>query len=341
MNAFKTGILRKQKQPKILIGKLDCEGISRLLNSGFSLTETLDLLQSKDNTAAFDHLRKELAQGKLLSACFTDITPRIYRRHLSAFLQYLPFPEALALTVSITRESDAMRKKYLRNLLYPSLLFIGTVLGMVIFNEFCFPALYSLIESFNGDPSLYLHMHTVIRILTSAVILVLVITFFILLWIMVKGIQIKSYQFMQKHFPDSMLIQYVSAEFIRFFRECIHCNIHTRKTLQIIADIPNRPLTAYLAATVSESLSQGTRFLEAVDSPALDSLLLKFIRIAVYSSDLENMLTGYLDLSQQRLDRQCRRITNTVQLISYAMIGVVLVFVYQVLMLPMNILTQI
>ncbi|NLH92563.1 MAG: hypothetical protein GX481_08975, partial [Atopobium sp.] len=96
----------------------------------------------------------------------------------------------------------------------------------------------------------------------------------------------------------------------------------------------------FLAEEIEKSLLAGDKFETAVDSPYLDPVLARFMKIAVYASDMEQMMSGYLELCRDRIRRQCRRLTRTIQLVSYAAIGVILILVYQLLMLPLTVMSQ-
>ena len=52
------------------------------------------------------------------------------------------------------------------------------------------------------------------------------------------------------------------------------------------------------------------------------------------------MLESYLQLARKRVQQKTKRLTAVVQVCAYGIIGMVLILVYQVLMLPMSMLSQ-
>ena len=65
------------------------------------------------------------------------------------------------------------------------------------------------------------------------------------------------------------------------------------------------------------------------------------MKLAVYSGNAEEMLKGYLEMSEEKGRLRIERITRSIQAASYACIGIVLILIYQILMMPLQILTQI
>ncbi len=110
--------------------------------------------------------------------------------------------------------------------------------------------------------------------------------------------------------------------------------------MQILMNTTEKPVISDIALKIDQSLKSGKSFENALDTPFLDTALCRLLKIAVYSSDMENMLDGYLEIAQQQAERKCRRITYAVQLLSYASISLILILVYQILMLPLQIISS-
>ena len=64
------------------------------------------------------------------------------------------------------------------------------------------------------------------------------------------------------------------------------------------------------------------------------------MKTAVYSSDCERMLEGYLEMTRVRTETQIRRFSRTVQFVSYLMIGIMIVLMYRLLLMPVNMMQQ-
>ena len=298
------------------------------------------LLKGKNNREVFGYIEKMLNDGNNLPQFFPDLCPKQYRAYLSGFLKCLSFSDSLSLANEVVIGEEAQKKEYFRGLFYPCLMFLLTVAGILLFNEFCFPPLLSMMEGFHVKSGNYEITRLLFRVFSGSVILALSAALLLLFYYTRLPNQVKGYILLSRRFPDSIFVQYESTDFIRFFLQCIRMNVSTRETIRILRDIPQKPVIAFLAKTLETSLLEGNPFEQAVRMPWLDPALLRFLKIAFYSSEMESMLEGYLQMSQERSRRQCRKITRIIQAFSYLSIGAVLILVYQILMLPLSILNR-
>ena len=308
--------------------------------NGFTLQDALSLLESPSNKAVFDMIREKLKNGDELTGFFADLCPKSYRTYLSGFLKCLSFSESLTLCMEVVNGEEAQKKEYRRGLFYPCMMFLCTIAGVILFNEACFPPLLSMMRGFHVEGNNYETLRIFLRIFSVTVILILTACLIVLFWYRKESHRVAGYRLCARYLPSSIYVQYESVDFIRFFLQCIRMSVPTRESIRILASIDHKPVIRFLAETIERALLSGDSFEEAVDIPWLDPSLLRFLKIAFYSSEMESMLEGYLEMAHERSRRQCIRITRTVQILSYACIGVILILVYEVLMLPLQILTQ-
>ena len=331
---------KKLRQRRTSIDRLDYEGIARLMANGFTLQDTLHLLESPANQMVFQEIETRLQNGEELTSFFPDCCPKAYRMSLEGFLKCLSFSEALSLCLEVVNGEQQQRQEYRKGLFYPCMMFLCTLAGVILFNEFCFPPLLSMMKGFHVESTHYDLLRVGFRLLSGSVILLLLLSSAILLFFRQKSHRIQGYLLCAKYAPNSIYIQYESTDFIRFFLQCVRMHVPTRESLRILASIEQKPVICFLARTIETALVNGDSFEEALDVPWLDPSLLRFLKIALYSSEMESILERYLEMARQRSIRQCKRITKSVQILSYACIGVILILVYEVLMLPLQILTQ-
>ena len=133
----------------------------------------------------------------------------------------------------------------------------------------------------------------------------------------------------------------IRQNFTRFFLECVRQKLSTIQCMDILMHLPGRPVVSYIARMLDQEMRKGSSLEDAVHTDLLESSLSRFMKTAIYSSDCEKMLEGYLEMVEERKKRQIRRLTTAVQLVSYTLIGIVIVTIYRVLMIPMTMIQQI
>ena len=330
-----------QKRRRILIDREDCQGIQKLMESGFTLQESMELLSSRKSSEAFAAIRKRLEDGEEAASFFQDYCPKDYRGYFSGFLQTLSFRECLSLSIAIAEGDRKEKEAIQRKLFYPCAMLVAVIAGIFLFTEFCFPPLLSMVKSFHGDTEQYVLIQKVLKNACMILAIILAVLAAMVLSFLPEARQKQGYQLLQKLLPDSLLVQYVSMDFIRFFHQCLSRNIPTRRSLHLLETISHKPVIRFLAEEIEKGLLEGNPLEQAVDLPCLDPALARFMKLAVYSGNAEEMLKGYLEMSEEKGRLRIARITRTIQAASYACIGIVLILIYQILMMPLQILTQI
>jgi competence protein ComGB len=310
------------------------------MQNGFTLQDSLQLLESSRNHEAFEKIRSQLSAGSSASEALLGFCPPVYRRYLEGFLQILPLQESLTLSIRTVQQEESQRKEYRKGLLYPCALFLATVVGLILFNELCFPPLLSMMRGFRVSLDSFAGFHAAARVISSVLIIMLACAGVCTAWFLQEPHQIRGYQILKRILPQSMIIQYASMDLIRFFLECTKMGIHTKQSIAVMKGISHRPIICFLAGEIEQSLIAGDSFEHAVDSPYLDTALTRFMKIAVYSANLETMMEGYLTMSLERVHRQCAVLTRVIQICCYAGIGAILIMVYQILLMPLSIMSQ-
>ncbi|MBQ6489658.1 MAG: type II secretion system F family protein [Solobacterium sp.] len=338
---MKTDISIFRRQRRILLEPFDCEGILSLLNAGFSLRQCLHVLEDERNTECFAKMRSQLENGEPGDRVMTDFCPDKYRRYLEGFIQVLPVKKALGLSIRMANARQASRKQYLSQAAYPLSMFLLMLCGCLLFSEFCFPALLSMMEGFRIDLSFYSRIASAVRLVSSSLLAFVIIVLILTAVCTRRKYRIKAYCFIASKGILPVIREYVSARFILFYTQCIEMDLHTMQSLQILKSLDSQPLIRMLAAGMDEALRDGNAFEEAMHSRYLDPSLYRFMRIAVHTEGAGNMMNSYLQMSSLRMQRKLKRYSEVIRLVSYAGVGVMLIIVYRILMMPLSVLSDI
>lgn len=312
----------------------------RLMNNGFTLSDAMHIAEEKRNSQCLQLIKERLQNGERVSEFFAMYCPLSLKPYFSGFIQYLPFHQSLQLSIAVVNDQKKQKDIYRKGLIYPCMMLVLTIAGAMIFNMVILPSLNGLMISFHTAGTDFKLLQMIIQIIAAVLAVGSVAAFILYLYLAQKKNMVKGYCAMQKLFPDSIWIQKASQDFVRFFLECIRMDIKTKQSMEILKGMTYKPLVAFIASEIDSSLMDGERMEAAVNSIYIDTSLKRFFKIALYSSDMEKMLEGYLEMSSYRLLRQSRIFTKTVQAVSYCSIGLILIVIYQALMLPITMLSQ-
>lgn len=311
------------------------------MENGFSFTDTLQILKTKRNEHRIKYVLEKLEQGQTFKEVFSMLLPKGYRRYFNNFIRYLPVLESMRISVELATHEEKMKQKMMKDMVYPVVMLFVMFIGMYLFNGFVFPQMMTLMTSFEINVTSYYFLRSFIQLLSWLVTILLVVG--LLLWVVFQEPNRKCwlYRVLVKYVPDSLMVQKASAEFARYFLECVRVRISTIQTMKILLDIKEKPLVRLIAKELNDSLSKGESFEETLHTPFVEHALQQFFQIALHGSNCEKMLEGYLVMNQQRHIKQVRIFTRSVQLSCYGTIGLILLVIYQILMLPMQMLQNI
>ena len=311
------------------------------MENGFSFTDTLQILKTKRNERRITQVLEKLEQGQTFKEAFSLLLPHCYRRYFNNFIRYLPVLESMRISVELATHEENMKHKMMKDMVYPIVMLFVMFIGMYLFNGFVFPQMMTLMTSFEINVSSYYFLRSLIQLLSWLVTILFVVG--MLLWVVFQEPNRKCwlYRVLVKYVPDSLMVQKASAEFARYFLECVRVRISTKQTMKILLDMKEKPLVRLIAQELNDALSKGESFEVTLHTPFVEHALQQFFQIALHGSNCEKMLEGYLVMNQQRHIKQVRIFTRSVQLSCYGAIGLILLVVYQILMLPMQMLQNI
>lgn len=329
--------MRKQ----IRLRKEDCKSLVHLMENGFSLSDSMEILDERYTHAIFRNIRQKLSNGEPVVNFFGNYCPKDIQQYFTSFIRYMSFDQALGASITIIEKMEEEKKMIIKGMLYPVLLFIGVIAGIGIFAQYVLPSLISMMSGFHIDGSGYALMQKVILTGSRLFMILLFLTLCIIMISLHSSNIVKTYRRISSFKDNAILVQYASSDFARFYLECERRGMSTSAILSILRQTKDKPLVAYIASEMDGHLLKGESFEEAVKACHVEKALLKFFRIAVYASDCTSMLEGYLDMVHIRTAAAIRRFSHCIQLVSYASVGIVLIFVYRVLMMPITMLQNI
>jgi competence protein ComGB len=330
-----------RKLKPIRLSEEDCEGIGQLMQAGFSFQEAMDLLEDQKTERCFAQMRRKLRRGETIQDFFPEYCPRELKANVEGFLSCMPFTESLAASIEIHKQESKLRKEIFRGMCYPTVLLAGVLAGIQIFNTCVMPNMLSLVRGFGtGDDGLEGVQLLIGSVSKAGLIAVLVLVCVVLFFLQPSRIA-KTYAFIASHHSRSLLVQYASISFVRFYLASVKRKVSTQKSLMVIMSLKQSPLASCIAKSLNAGLLEGETMDQAVHGAKVEESLQRFFRIAVHSGGAETMMQAYLERMRLKCLSQVKAYSKVVQLLSYSAIGLVLITVYRVLMLPMKLIQTI
>lgn len=332
--------INKLLKKKECISLDDLTSLNELLRTNLSLKNSLELLRNKSNTKVFDKLINELDKGYLVEDVIEKYMPKEVAKYLKNLLKTMSFIDSLDLTLSFVDKVKENTKAIEKAILYPFVLLFVSLSALYLFDAYGLDTIINMLKSFKTD----IGSLNVVRVLIRIIVYIFYFSLLIFIGLLMYFIQDRNvtlfYVLVCKFFPNGLLQTYFCEEFISLLLICIKQGYKTKESLSILKNLHNKPLVSFLAFHMDEKLLAGENLKEASKQIYYDYSLSNFINVAVYTNDFSKVLNDYVLLSRNRIKKKMKTIATSIQFSSYVMIGLIVVFIYQILFLPMQAITN-
>lgn len=332
------GILNIRKSSKICFSNEALSALADLLAINIPLSEALFIVSDKKEQSIITSIEKRIKNGERISEVFADHIRGDVALYFRALINYLSFKEAILLAITTSGKKKVIIEKMIKETVYPLALLTFSVIGIYLFNAFAFEPLIQSVASFSPDQqSLYI-IKQGLDIMISALLFIIVIAAAAFLYFRRKKHHVWLYVRLNRYFPSSMIKEYLSSQFVLYLVECHKIGVRTKDSIAILKSLKDQPLISFLAYHVDDAFLKGKSYEEAVSNRYLDKNLSAVIKIGITTGKLDIMMANYLETFIKRFSRHCRLWAKILQIISYALIGIIIMFIYQILFIPMSVI---
>lgn len=317
----------------------DLSYLSKLLATNLPISHCINLLVNKSNEKIFNKIAKDLENGVMIEQAVKDYLPRQIKEYMLPLLKTISFSEALSLSLQFNEKHSDSQNKLISKIAYPCILLFITVTVLYLFDLYGIDTVFSLISSFKIDLGIFEGMRVIFRIVINVFYYAVLIGILVFVYLRQPKRISLLYLYISDHFPNSLICIYHSEEFISLLLTCVNKGYKTKQSLKILKQMTSKPIVSFLAFHLDESLMEGETMLDATKKKYYDSAISRFIKIANYTNDFSNLLNNYTILAREKIDRKIKKYTLTIQLATYSFIGIIVIFIYQILFMPMQALS--
>ena len=326
-------------KPKV-ISIEDLKYLNELLKSNLPLKSCMALIQTDNNSKVFQEITKRLDKGELIEKIIKDYLNKDIGMYMSNLLKNLSFSNSLELALSFHDKNKENMKFLEKSIAYPIILLFISLSALFLFDNYGLDSILNLMKSFNTDITTYSILRAIMRFMVYAFyILFIIVSLIILIFIKPKRITM-FYLLMNKYLPNNFLKIYYTEEFVSLLIITLKLGYKTKDALTILKSLINKPLVSFMAYHLDDYLLEGASLKEASKQKYYDETFSKFVNIASYTTNFVKILESYVELARNKIKNKMKLYTTILQLSSYVVIGFVIVFIYQILFLPMQAITS-
>ena len=255
----------------------------------------------------------------------------IYFQILDALSRLLPLKEAIQCATSLEEAGRRKTMRFVAKMTYPVSLFIFSFLMVSFFESSILPSMQSFTQTddFLGIQLIKSFLSFWLILGCTGGIAFLILNFSNDLRIFATSHLLKKIPF----FNALMTWQFASA-----LSACLRHGISTERTLETLSLIKEHTFIQYYAQNLQEQLKQGRSLLEGLKNIGVDEAFIHYYLIGSRSNNLHAMLQLYQKKTEKRIDQSIKKLSIWIQALSYFSVGAVVLIVYQVMLMPMELL---
>lgn len=314
----------------------DLSFLNELLKTGMPLNKALELLINKKNEKILKRLIDDLADGKIIESIIGEYIPKDLDVYLSSLLKTLPFVKALDMSLSFYNESEENEKTIISATAYPIALLFISLTALYLFDLYGLDSIFNLLSGFNTNLSFYKSIRIAARCFIYFIYFGFITIAGLVMYFSRDKRVIMFYEWLCRYFPNSIVQSYFCEEFISLLLICQKLGYKTRESLKYLKSLIKKPIISVLAFNMDKSLESGSSLKEASESMWYDPLLNGYIKIASFTKNFEAILENYVSISKLRIKRKMKSLATSIQIAIYVFIGLIIIFIYQILFLPMQ-----
>lgn len=312
----------------------------------------LTLKITKDEVKLFSYvLEKGLDMDRMIEICFTEHDKikdalqagNSLRRVLFSNQKNVYFQTILVLSSSmslkmaidcanrIEEQLQNIFKNFFQNLTYPFCIFIFSYLMILFFSYSIVPQMIM----FHEERSFV--FLDILKIIYTIVFVGLILFLLIyVLYLQNTSLRKRWYPYLTK---QSLFRQFQTVKFSFIFHALLNCHLSTKSCFEILTSFTFYPDIQMISQTIYQALEAGVVLKDVIKQENLDPLFVRFFHIGIQKNDLSSCLTLYQEQAKLHLQQQVKRLTKILQAASYLCVGLLVLVVYQIVLVPLNMLT--
>ena len=134
---------------------------------------------------------------------------------------------------------------------------------------------------------------------------------------------------------------YVTIQFSIVLESLLASNLTSKSCFQILSEMNYFKEVHYFGSRIYQELLEGKRLETIINTIPFDKTFLVFFKIGMKSADLVTILKVYYEQAIKSFKTIVNKLIVTMQVFSYSCVGILVLVVYQIMLLPLNMLNTI
>lgn len=307
----------------VLVYRDEIEQFAMLMNQGLPLDTLIHLTFKKD-----EEIITYLKEGMCLQEIFTRNQKKLYFKYLRILSGKLNLSDALDCVNKIEKSSNTFFETLLKKISYPFFLLIFVFFMILFFSDYVLVQMKDYIS--NGMVFVFIHL-----LKWGFGFTILSIIFYLFLY------YVLFYKYNSKmKCPFQLMKKMISLQFVCMYQALDKSYTSTQEILETLACM-DFSVVGKVSNEILACLKNGKSLEESfLEIEVFDSDFKKMLVYALTSNQMHVFFDLYMKKCSLNLEKSVKKISTGIQLFSYISIGILVLIVYQIMMMPLNMLNQ-
>lgn len=330
---IKNGFQKKKHQVILNFDLVEYSFLSILLENGHTFEQSIKLI-GKNSQNILD----EIKNGYQLEEIILSTKKRRFKNLLTFFIKIYSVSEAIKYSISMIDFERKIRNKMIKESTYPIFILLFSSAIIYIFSNLIVPQLTS---SFEIKDSITINVLYYVNSLCFAVIVVMLSLLMFSIFMKISY-RFKIY-FLKKFLHRFTFIKNIISFSLSGYLIKLHqSGLSTKQAFIFLDDLKSNTMFSYVCFVIRKELESGKELELLVNNSKYFSKQFKLnFSIGTNSNDFEKSLTSYIKLQEEKWINTIKKLSVLIQLTAYSFVGLLVICVYQIMLLPLQMLERI
>lgn len=293
----------------------------------------MDSLKILNKDVSF--IEKQIALGNDLSELLIVYAKPSLKQHLKFFFSLTSLSNAISCSIKMEKFEGEIRKKIKKECYYPIFIFIFAYITLCVFIQFVIPQLLLSFPLETLDT-----FFTISIYLLKVLCVVIGLTFIVIEGLVLAMKYTKLFDLLIPYVTKlEFAKEYISYTFACYMKELDQDGLSTRKAVMYLSNLQNKKVFISFINSLKDEVEQGRELSNIINKhDYLTSMLKTCFTMGIKTGSLTSALADYVLFQEETWIQKIHRYSTLVQIVSYSFVGFLVIIVYQIMLVPLQLL---
>lgn len=272
----------------------------------------------------------------------SDYLKKFYHRNENQYeslTSVFSYQQTLRYTIDQWEFDTLLNHQLKAQFAYPLILYIIMYCLLGFFSLFLVPTLLSMISMFDLDTTAVEIGKTLLKVIffiftcINSLLLILMVHFS-----NKQNLKLFISKYHNKKF-FTLFKKIITHKFAKLYSILVNYGLSTKQSLEIMKSGSTSYLLSWISLLITYQLEEGKGFVTSFSDNFLDLHFNQILSLASKNNQLITLLDSYLVSNLHTITMYITNVSKTIKIVIYIVLGLLIIFLYQILLTPMNLMS--